>query len=357
MIIIGKNWSVEGVLTDVTTAKLSDPTGTYGIRRLTPTQSDVVADGTAMTKAATGLYIYEYDDSSDPAGSTYTAYIEIVYGGATYHLERDFNKPADATYGTTYTLLRVAVADFLGWGRNSEGAGSDWTTDVENRLDDILNSGYRQFLAPPILPGENTAHRWSFLRPTATFDTAASDYLYDMPSDFGAIIGDILYDEDEDISRVIRHTSPGQIDRKRAIDDAEGRPDWFALRPKSAAQTAEQTMECMLYPTPDAAYGLIYHYDARAQGLSSTNLYPLGGQDHAETLLQSCRDIAAQRYQDDPAGPEHDLFMQRLQASVEYDRRQSPQFLGFNNDGRRNIVTRHGTEFSVSLSHNLGGGP
>lgn len=261
-----------------------------------------------------------------------------------------------AAFEITYARLRVAVAEFLGWRRNSEGAGNDWSTLQGNRLDDVLNSGYMQFLYPPILPGEKTAHRWTFLRPTGTFDTVDDQYLYDMPSTFGAIVGNLYYDEDEDISRVIQQKSPGYIDRHRAINDIQGQPYYFALRPKSVAETAVQTTECMLYPTPDGAYGILYHYDAKVEELSATNLYPLGGQAHAETLIQSCRDIAAQRFRDQPKGPEHDLFMQRLQASVEYDRRHSPQFLGYNTDGSGVTVTRHGTEFSVSLKHNLGGG-
>ena len=46
--LISFPWKVEGVLTDVTTAKLSDPTGTYGVKR-NDTSAVVVADATAMT--------------------------------------------------------------------------------------------------------------------------------------------------------------------------------------------------------------------------------------------------------------------------------------------------------------------
>ena len=177
-----------------------------------------------------------------------------------------------------------------------------------------------------------------------------------MPSAFGAIIGDLVYDEDEDVHRLIEQTTPGVIDRNRAVNDAEGRPYQLALRPKSVSKTSAQVTELMLNTTPDAAYGIIYHYDAKVDPLSSSNLHPLGGQAHSETLLQSCRDIAAARYKDDPGGREHVMFLERLRASVEADRRHSPKTLGFNNDGRRITHIRHGTQFSVSLTHNLGGG-
>jgi len=347
-IAIQQNWKVEDVLTDVTTAKLSDPTGTYGIRRLTPTQSDVVADGTAMTKVSTGTYRYEYDDSGDPAGSTYTAYIEFVYAGATYHLERDFNKPGAATYGITYTQIKTHIADWLGLGRNSEGAGSDWDTSEVYRLDEAIRHGYWRFIYNAILPGEKTAHQWSFMEPTTSFTTTASDYLYDLPGDFGAIIGDILYDNDEDIDRVIKQVSPGYIDRQRAVNDAEGRPIRFAVRPKAYNQTAEQVQEFMLYPTPDDAYDLVYHYNARFAELSATNLYALGGQAHRDTILQSCRDVATQFFRDSDLAlrqREHEMYLERLQASVEFDRRNSPAFLGYNNEGTKTTVVRHGHDF------------
>jgi len=113
----------------------------------------------------------------------------------------------------------------------------------------------------------------------------------------------------------------------------------------------------MLYPAPDAAYGIIYHFDAKVGTLSETNSFMLGGQAHFETILQSCRDVAATRYKDDPLGREHGLYLERLRASVEADRRLSPKMLGYNNDGRHFYHTRHGRDFVVSLTHNLGGGP
>ena len=262
----------------------------------------------------------------------------------------------DISRRLNYNSFCVAVADMLSWGRNTEGVGTAWDTTDTARLSDVIHSAYLQFLYPPILPGEKTAHRWSFLRPTAPITTVASTYLYNMPATFGAIVGDMVYDESHDESQVIRQVSPGYIDRQRAINDASGRPVIFALRPKSVAETATQVTECMLYPTPDAIYSLLYHYDAQVVRLSSTHQYALGGQGHDETLLQSCRDIAAHRFRDQPGGPEHDLFMQRLQASVEFDRRNSPQFLGHNRDRGANYITRHGSEFSCTLKHNLGGG-
>lgn len=340
--LVRKTYKVEGVPTTVTSAVLSDPTGTYGVKR-NDTNVVVTADGTAMTEASTGQYEYTFDEPE--AGLAYTAYVEFVRDGLTTWIEADFPIVAAGASGViTHTTLRLEIADFLGWTRSS----GNWDTDEDARLDEVLHSGYRQFVYPVLLEGESVVHRWSFLQPTAPFDTEADVYLYDMPSTFGAIVGDLVYDEDEYVRQVIEQTTPGVIDRNRAINSASGRPYQFALRPKSLDMTAAQVTELMLYPTPGAIYGIVYHYDAKVDPLSGSNLYPLGGQAHSETILQSCRDIAATRYKDQPAGPEHALFLERLRASVEADRRLSPKTLGFNNDGRKFIHTRHGTDFTVT---------
>ena len=110
----------------------------------------------------------------------------------------------------------------------------------------------------------------------------------------------------------------------------------------------------------EISHTLVGYYEARFDDLSATNLYPLGGQEHRETILQSCRDIATQYFRDDDeqlCKREHDRFMERLRASVEHDRRNSPDFIGFNNDGSCVVVNRHGSDFTCTLRHNLGGGP
>jgi hypothetical protein len=345
--IISRTWKVEGVLTNATSAKLSDPTGTYGVKR-NDTDAVVVVDDTDMTGDSTGIYSYSF---TDVANVSYTAYVEIIYDGATYYFEIDLAaRSASSTLELTYSVLRERIADDLGWTRSS----GNWSSDESDRLDSILHEGYLQFIYPIPVEGENVSHRWSFLKPTSNFDTVAETYLYDMPSDFGAIVGDLVYDEDECVHKIIKQTSSGMIDKNRASNNISGIPYLFALRPKTVEMTSSQVTELMLYPTPDAAYGIIYHYDAKVNPLSDANAYPLGGQAHSQTILQSCRDIAAARYKDNPGGREHGLFLERLKASVEADRRLSPKTLGFNEDGGKFTSVRHGTEFSVTMRNNFG---
>ncbi len=97
---------VGGVLTNATSVVLSDPTATYGVKRL-DTDATVVAAGTAMTTDATGVYRY---DLPDVDGAKVSWWAEIVYNGVTYHFERETDTAegdlADGDY-TNETLMRA----------------------------------------------------------------------------------------------------------------------------------------------------------------------------------------------------------------------------------------------------------
>lgn len=87
---------VAGVLTDVTSAVLSDPTGAYGAKR-TDTDAIVVADGEAMTHSSTG--VYEYTFTPPEQGLTYSWWVEAGYGGVTYRFEMESTDAVSATAG------------------------------------------------------------------------------------------------------------------------------------------------------------------------------------------------------------------------------------------------------------------
>ena len=92
-----------------------------------------------------------------------------------------------------YTDLQKAVGHFLGYGRGIYGLtdGSDEWEDIE----DCINSGLRQFYSPPPakLNGIDYLHQWSFLRPVTTLSLVSGTGDYDLPTDFGGIIGKLTY--------------------------------------------------------------------------------------------------------------------------------------------------------------------
>ncbi len=107
---IRKTWTVNGILTDPDSIVLCDPTASYGIQR-DDTGTEIVPAGTPLTPVATG--VYEYTLSVD-GGTTYTAWVAVVYAGETYRFEitavPDVT-PAAATYpGGLTTVLNQLTA-------------------------------------------------------------------------------------------------------------------------------------------------------------------------------------------------------------------------------------------------------
>jgi hypothetical protein len=105
MTLIVVQHRVEGVLTNATSVKLSDPTETYGLKR-TDTDEILVADDTAFSSDETG--VYEYDLADPEPGLTYDYWVEIVYDSETIHYHR--LQSASETIGTR-RLEFVCAAD------------------------------------------------------------------------------------------------------------------------------------------------------------------------------------------------------------------------------------------------------
>jgi len=93
---VRKTWRVDGVLTDPSSITLSNEAGTAGVVR-NDTGEAVVSDGTAMDKVSTGVYQKSFTEPA--SGLEYTAYFEVIYGGATYRSEYELDA-SDPTGGT-----------------------------------------------------------------------------------------------------------------------------------------------------------------------------------------------------------------------------------------------------------------
>jgi len=372
---VTKTWKVDGVLTDPTSVKLSDPTGTYGIKD--GDDNVIVADDTAMTKVATGTYEYSFTDSEDTA---YTAYIEIVYGGNTYRFEEDL--PARAATGAmavSYQSLLERVGHFA-FGIRS-GFSADQTSDVEDAIRDGLRKVY-------------AAHTWSFFRPieeivtTAPYTTgtvtvvdgvvtlsggtfpswaavgvlavgteyydvdtrdgdtqitledtsvaadAGSTYSlarpeYDLPTTCEAIDGKLYYEPGQaDWYPAVEPRSDEEIMRKRQDDPYNDRPLYFGIRTVAFDPTVGSRRRLALYPTPDAAYVLKARLILRPTMIDATNKYPVGGELISQLILEACLSAAEQLY-DGNVGVHTEQFAQMLPSAILADQeRSSPKTLG-----------------------------
>lgn len=310
---VSKTWNVAGVLTNVTSAKLSDPTGTYGVKR-NDTDAVVVADGTAMTNSATGVYDYSFTYVEDV---TYTAYVEIVYLGVTYYFEEQLAALTSSdSMVSSYSSLLERVGHFL-FGLRS-GFSSDQTDDIEMCIGDGLRRVY-------------TAHQWSFFRPIKTITTASGTATYSLPTGYESIETELHYAPGEsDFYPPVRQRHDSEILKLQADneDTDYDRPRYFSVRTIEFDATVGSRKQLVLWPTPDATYVLYARMTLRPTMIDSTNEYPIGGEQLAQVILEACL-FSAELNMDDQTGIHGKQFAELLPFAIQADLLSaSPRTLG-----------------------------
>ena len=376
--LISRNWKVEGVLTNVTTAKLSDPTGTYGVKR-NDTDAVVVADNTAMTNVSTGVYEHSF---TDLVGVAMTAYVEIVYSGATYHLEVDL--PASSAAGSmvaSYNSLLERVGRFLFGIRSGYSAGE--TSDIEECITDGLRDVYM-------------AHSWSFFRPVKDISTTApyatgtvtiasgvvtlsggnfpswaadgllkvSDNYYSVSSrdsnpqitlddttvavasassfelgrpeipldaSFEDMANDralAYYPDQNELHPPVRNRHDQDIRTKQQDNPYYDRPVYYSIRTVEFDPDVGSRKRLAFYPTPDAIYVLRAPMILRPIPISSSDQYPVGGELLSQLITEAC--LAAAERNFDERGNEHTgRFRDILPLAISDDmERSTPTQLG-----------------------------
>lgn len=374
-----KTFRVDGVLTDVTSAKLSDPTGTYGIRR-NDTLAVIVADGTNMTHVSTGVYEYQWDDVQDVA---YTVYVEFVYAGNTFNFEVD--EAARAETGTmvaSYSMLTDRVGHFLFGIRT--GFDSVQLDDIEQCIRDGLHDVY-------------SAHPWSFFRPIAEITTTApyatgtvsvaagvvtltggtwptwaavgvlkvgTNYYdvdsrgsntqitledtsvtvasgtsyelgrpeYDLPTGFEAISGDSEVTIQSGASicyPTVKQRHDSTIRKMQQLNPLfYSWPQFYSVRTVQFDAALGSRKRLALYPTPDAAYVLRVPCVLRPVMVDETNQYPVGAELLTQVIIEACLSAAERNF--DEENKTHSVrFAEMLPLAVRNDlERSSPTSLG-----------------------------
>lgn len=251
-------------------------------------------------------------------------------------------------YGTYLWVMRE-LGFVLGVSRDE----STWDFQTYGRLDSIVQSGYHQFCYAP--PQEELAHRggvdsvttdgevstgaepseqqkdrrnraphaWSFLRGLEQLSLVAGQTEYDAPEDFTGIVGDLIVTTGEGRLPIV---GDDQLRSLLAKDGAAGTPKYVAVRPKILDGKGSQRWKIIVYPAPDKAMTVTFRYTLTPGRFDAENPYPLGGRQHAETLLASCIAVAEERegaVRGMPVGAAYSKFMQRLAASIHLDRQAS----------------------------------
>ena len=239
-----------------------------------------------------------------------------------------------------YTTLKAAVGRFLGYSP-TEG---NWTAAELADVDYYVQAGVRQFYYPPAMEGVEPGWDWSFMRPTTTLTTTASDAAQDLPSALGRVMGDFYYAATV-YRRAVVQVSEAEIlaALSRSVDT--GPPQMACVRFKDQVSGSAQVVEVAWWPIPDATYTLTYRYEARSGKLTGVSPYPLGAQRYGELITESCLAIAEQRANDE-AGLHTALFQTLLLAGIALDRKQGALYFGPMGQPQGSVISRHSDQGS-----------
>jgi hypothetical protein len=378
--IIRKTFRVEGVPTNVTSATLSDPTNTFGVKR-NDTNAVVVANNTAMTQVATGTYQYEFTDVINVA---YTGYVEFVYEGATYHFEIDFAARTSAAAGpTSYSSLVERVGHYLFGAESGDSFSADQLTRIKYCIHDGL---YRVY----------SAQEWSFFRPLAdvvttapyatgtvtiaagvvtlaggTFPAWAASGVFTVNNKYYSVASrqsnsqitlddtsvavasassyklarpeipmDAAFDTVANDSDLAFYPGPDQwypsvrqrhnsTIRKLEADHPEfNRPVFYTIRTERFDPTVGSRKSLAFYPAPDAAYTLRVPMILRPVDIDESNPYPIGGEMLSQVILEACLAAAEHNYEEREHVHEK-RFLELIALAIRNDQdRSSPTSLG-----------------------------
>lgn len=237
---------------------------------------------------------------------------------------------AESGLSLTRNDLRNAIGFYAGFGLDYAAYSADQLAVVDR----IIDIGSRKFYHPTPIPGERTSHGWSFMQPIGRMSLVEDVVDYDLPDDYAGLVGRLHLSTDDVIWSEIEVTNVARILSKRqgGLSTFTGRPELVAVQvvPSNGETPTRYTL--MVFPTPDQTYTITFPYTSNPYQLTATQTYPMGGQPHAETLRMACL-AAAESELNDERGVKYAEFMERLVASVHFDRQANgPKSLGYNGD-------------------------
>ena len=211
----------------------------------------------------------------------------------------------------TYESLAGETGFYLGYGRSVSDFSAKQLSDVEL----ILSKAMRMWYFPSTPGG---LYRWSFLRKTSPITLIADQEAYDLPEDFGGLSTDCINFAQDARKGYMTRRSEDKLLTLFANAWASGDPRYYAIRQKGTFSTGRAQYELLLYPVPAEAVEISVKYSSLPAELSVTNPYPLGGEQHGETILAACLACAEQKMEDAP-GINTANFQKLLEASMAID--------------------------------------
>jgi hypothetical protein len=233
---------------------------------------------------------------------------------------------SESTLSVGVVELRQEVGRFLGYG----SVAINWSVSQLAEITRYVNSGVRRVYYPPAVQvgGQvvEAGYEWSWLRPVKTLSIVAADGDYDLPDDFGRLIGVINFAAASYLDP-ISIISVSKLLSMRAESDLSGTPKVAAIRYKTSTGSTGQRQEVLFYPEPDAALTLSYEYEAYSGALSDYYPYPLGGMQLAELYIESCLAVAESRVNEE-IGNHSSQFNSLIVDAIARDRKRGARTFG-----------------------------
>lgn len=229
---------------------------------------------------------------------------------------------SESSLTLTFADFKVAIGQLLDVSRDP----TQWTAETIADVGRILQSGQRQFYEAqyrPVPQAPVRVHVWSFLRARASITLANGTQTYALPDDFGGFLENRLsftstktwslqITKMDDVLEHIQDFGTG-------MPTGETQPLLAAVEMVSSTLgTTGQRWQIVMWPTPVSTLTITAPYRLSPNALATDTHYPLGGEMHSETLLESCLACAEER-QNDQSTLHRERFQELLAASIQLD--------------------------------------
>jgi hypothetical protein len=237
----------------------------------------------------------------------------------------------ESTLSLTRTDLRAFIGEKMSGGEDYDPA--QWDAHQTYQAASVLASAERMFYG---------AYDWSFLKPwfNLTFEVGVESY--DFPSDYGGMVGPIIYVEEWARCGTIIQSDMATVeyDLGRMGSGDRGYPTRYAteILPMSG-ESQGQRHAIRFNRRPSQACKLRGQYYVHPYDLSEARPYPLGGMAHAECLKWACAAMIEVEIDGISNGTAMAHYERLLAASMRIEMRNAPTHLGVM--GSKRLVRPH----------------
>lgn len=229
---------------------------------------------------------------------------------------------------TDYYDLCSAVGWYLGYGRGDRFGDQAWEAREKSIIEMCVKSGYAKFLYP-VPVGGFEVYEWSFLRPHIEIVLRSGENSVDLPSSVSGIDGRVmLRSSGGSAHSIIVRPEPYVRHNIYMRPDASGIPECAALSFDDTENMPDQIKRLLFFPRANADYTVSFVAHLSPPPLSESNIFPLGGDAHSETIRQACLS-AAETDVNNELGVHTQMFIDRVLASIRMDRLLKPKTFGY----------------------------